>query len=46
MVVGELPDDETAARLSLAIAAQGNLRTATTKVFTGSEYRRIIAGLP
>ena len=46
IVICEAPNDETAAKLGLAIGAQGNLRTETTRVFTESEYRTLIAGLP
>ena len=46
VVVSEGPDDETAAKLTLAISAQGNLRTETLRVFTEDEYRKLIATLP
>jgi uncharacterized protein with GYD domain len=46
VAIGEAPSDEIAAKLALAIGAQGNLRTTTMKVFTEPEYRKIIAGLP
>ncbi len=46
VVISEGPDDETAAKLTLAISAQGNIRTETLRVFTEDEYRRLIAGLP
>jgi uncharacterized protein with GYD domain len=46
VAIGEGPSDEVAAKLVLAIGAQGNLRTTTMKVFTEPEYRKIIAGLP
>jgi uncharacterized protein with GYD domain len=45
-VLMELPDDETAARLALSIAGQGNVRTTTLKAFTEDETRGIIAALP
>ncbi len=44
--IGELPSDEVGARLALSIAAQGNLRTETIRIFTEPEYRKIVAGLP
>ncbi len=45
IVVSDAPDDETAARLILSIGALGAVRTETTRVFTESEYRKIIASL-
>jgi uncharacterized protein with GYD domain len=46
VVVSEGPDDETAAKLSLVIGAQGNIRTETLRAFTEEEYRKLIASLP
>ncbi|MBM4334040.1 MAG: GYD domain-containing protein [Deltaproteobacteria bacterium] len=46
IVISEGPDDETAAKLALAIGSLGNIRTETMRVFTEDEFRRIIAGLP
>jgi len=46
VVIGEMPDDETVAKLSLAIGSKGNLRTETFRAFTEDEYRKIIAALP
>ena len=46
VVIGEVPDDETVAKLSLAIGSKGNLRTETFRAFTEDEYRKIIAALP
>lgn len=45
MIVGEAPDDETAARLALSFGSLGNIRTETMRVFTEGEYRKIIASL-
>ena len=42
----EAPDEETAARMALALGAQGNVRSETMRAFTQDEYRRIIAALP
>lgn len=42
----EAPDDETYARVVLALGATGNIRTTTLKAFTEEEYRRIVASLP
>ena len=46
VVVAEAPDDETAVKLSLAIASRGNSRTETLRAFTEEEFRRIVANLP
>jgi len=46
VVVAEGPDDETAAKLSLAIGSAGAVRTETLRAFTEDEYRKIIAALP
>jgi uncharacterized protein with GYD domain len=44
--VAEGPDDETAMRVLLGIAMQGNVRTTTLKAFSEEETERIVAGLP
>ena len=46
LVVVEAPDDQTMARVSLGVGAQGNVRTETLKAFTEDEYRKIIGSLP
>ena len=45
VVISEAPDDETFAKLSLAIGMQGNVRTETLRAFTEDEYRGIVAAL-
>jgi len=45
VVIGEAPDEETAAKLALAIGAVGAIRTETLRAFTEEEYRHIIADL-
>ncbi len=45
VVVGEFPDDETAARVGLAIGSLGSVRTETMRVFTEGEYRKIVGSL-
>lgn len=42
----EAPDDETAAKLALATASEGNVRIETLRAFTEDEYREIVASLP
>ena len=46
VVIGEAPDDATLAKVGLALASAGSVRTETLRVFTEPEYRDIIAGLP
>jgi uncharacterized protein with GYD domain len=46
VVISEGPDDETAAKLVLATAMQGNVRTETLRAFPEAEFKRIVAGLP
>jgi uncharacterized protein with GYD domain len=46
VIIGEVPDDETVAKLSLAIGSKGAIRTETFRAFTEDEYRKIIAALP
>ncbi len=45
VILAEAPDDETVAKLLLTIGALGNVRTETLRVFTESEYRKIVASL-
>ena len=42
----EAPNDEAVARLLLATAGLGNVRTQTLRAFNEQEYRDIIASLP
>jgi len=46
VVVSEAPDDETVAKVALAIGSAGAIRTETLRAFTEEEYRNIIASLP
>ncbi len=46
VAVAEAPDDETVAKLTLAISSAGALRTETLRAFPEEEYRKIIAALP
>jgi uncharacterized protein with GYD domain len=46
VVIGEAPDDETAAKLALAIGSQGAVKTETLRAWTEEEYRKIIGALP
>ena len=46
VAISEMPNDEAVARVALANAAMGNVRTETSRAFTEDEYRKIIASLP
>ncbi len=46
VVISEAPNDETIAKLALAIGSQGSVRTESLRAFTEDEYRKIIAALP
>jgi uncharacterized protein with GYD domain len=46
VAISELPDDMAAAKLALALGAQGNVRTETVRAFTETEYRRVVSELP
>ncbi|RPI27846.1 MAG: GYD domain-containing protein [Acidobacteria bacterium] len=41
----EMPDDRAQARLTLQLAALGNIRTETLKAFNEDEYREIVGSL-
>lgn len=45
VIISEAPDDETTAKIALGIGSLGNIRTETMRVFTESEYRKIIGSL-
>jgi uncharacterized protein with GYD domain len=46
MVIAEAPDDETMAKVSLAIAGQGNVRTHTFRAFDRREMVALVQALP
>ncbi|MHC4228569.1 MAG: GYD domain-containing protein [Planctomycetota bacterium] len=46
VAIGEAPDDETLAKLNLALGSTGAIRTETLRAFTEEEYRKIIAAMP
>ncbi len=46
VAVVELPNAETGARMLLATAGQGNVRTTTMQAFTEEETADIVASLP
>ena len=39
------PDDETMAKISLSLCALGNVHTETVRLFTESEFKKLVAGL-
>jgi uncharacterized protein with GYD domain len=45
-IVAEAPDDATIARMTLALASKGSVRTETVRAFTEDEYRKIISSIP
>ena len=46
VVISEGPSDEVMARLALAIAGQGNVRTQTFRAFDRAETLKLVEGLP
>ena len=46
VVLSEAPNDETVAKLALALGSRGNVRSETLRAFTEAEYRSILAALP
>ena len=46
VTVVEVPDDETGARITLAVRSLGNVHVETLRAFKEDEYRKIIDSLP
>jgi uncharacterized protein with GYD domain len=46
VVIMEAPDEKAAARASLAIGSQGNVRIETLRAFDEKEYRELVKTLP
>ncbi len=46
VIVAEAPDDETVAKLALAVGSRGGTRTETLRAYPEDEYLKIIAALP
>ncbi len=46
LLIIEAPDGGVVAKFNLAVAAQGNMRTTTTRGFTEAEFQRIVTDLP
>jgi uncharacterized protein with GYD domain len=45
VVISDAPDDATVAKLALAAAGRGNVRTETLRAFTEDEAKAIASGL-
>jgi uncharacterized protein with GYD domain len=45
VVIGEAPNDETAAQLALSIGSKGALRTETLRAFPEDKYKGFVAAL-
>ena len=45
VLIAEAPDDETMAKIQLALGSRGNVRSETLRAFTEDGYRRIVAAL-
>jgi uncharacterized protein with GYD domain len=45
ILIGDAPNDETAAKLALSLGSLGNVRTETMRVFTESEFRKLVGSL-
>jgi len=46
VTITEAPNDEAVAKVALATASKGSLKTETLRAFTEDEYWKIIAALP
>jgi uncharacterized protein with GYD domain len=46
VVIAEAPNDETAAKIALALGSKGRVRTETLRAFNEDEFRKIIGALP
>lgn len=46
VVITEAPNDEAVAKVALATASKGSVRTETMRAFTEEEYRKIVTDLP
>jgi len=46
VVISEAPNDDAMAKVALATASKGGIKTETVRAFTEDEYRKIIGTLP
>jgi uncharacterized protein with GYD domain len=45
VVIAEAPDDETMSRVAMSVSSQGNVRTASFRVFTEDELLKLVEAL-
>ncbi|MFY9611444.1 MAG: GYD domain-containing protein [Blastocatellia bacterium] len=46
VVIAEAPNDETAAKIALAVGSKGSARSETLRAFSEDEFRKIVGALP
>ena len=46
VTIAEAPNEETMAKIMLALGSKGNVRSETFRAFTEDEFRKIVASLP
>ena len=46
VTIFEAPDDETMAKVVLALGSKGNVQTETLRAFTEDEYVKLVSDLP
>ena len=46
VTIFEAPDDETMAKVVLALGSKGNVKTETLRAFTEDEYVKLVSDLP
>ena len=46
VTITEAPNDDAIAKVALASASKGNIKTETLRAFTEAEYRKIVGSLP
>lgn len=46
VILFDAPDDETAAKLSLAVCSLGNVRLETLRAFSEEEFKKLVSALP
>ena len=46
VTIAEAPNEETMAKIMMALGSKGNVRSETFRAFTEDEFRKIVAALP
>jgi uncharacterized protein with GYD domain len=46
VTITEFPDDESAAKATLALGMQGNVHSETLRAFPEDQFRKIVSSLP